>query len=73
MESDCPCIRVQPVPIRIQPGGVAFLLLSLDPASEPGFSGKLVVPVAGYLAGGEVAFRAQVAAEVDNSFDRQLD
>jgi hypothetical protein len=73
VEADCPCVRAKPVPNWIPPGGVADLLLSLDTASEPDFSGKLVIPVVGYLSGGEVAFQAQVTAEVDNSFDRQSD
>jgi hypothetical protein len=70
VKADCPCIRAQPVPIRIPPGGVARLLLSLDSDSEPGFTGKLLVPVAGYQANGEIAFRVQVAAELGNSSGR---
>jgi hypothetical protein len=70
VKADCPCIRAQPVPIRIPPGGVARLLLSLDSDSEPGFTGKRLVPVAGYQANGEIAFRVQVAAELGNSSGR---
>ena len=55
VETDCPRIRVQAVPIRIPPGGVADLFVSLDSASEPDFPGKLVIPVAGYVSGGACA------------------
>ena len=55
-----PCVRVTPLPARVEIGGRLELRLSFDPALEPDFRGRLAVELTGLGRSGEVLFRSAV-------------
>ncbi len=64
VESSCPCIRADALPVTVPTGGASRLDLTFDPAEEPGFAGALAVDLTGYGAGGAEVFGAQIRLEV---------
>lgn len=60
VESSCPCVRVEPIPTTIDPGGQANLRVVFDPAEEPDFRGGLAVDLTGRGPTGVVLFRSTV-------------
>jgi hypothetical protein len=60
IDVSCPCIRVAPGSLRIDPGGSAALRVSFDPTKDPNYRGELGVHVIGFGDGGRVVFRTRV-------------
>jgi hypothetical protein len=64
IETECPCVRLDPIPLRLEPGGTMPLVVAFDPTEEPAFRGGLSVGVVGYENDRRAAFRTRVEIEV---------
>lgn len=64
VETSCPCVRVTPASLHIEPRESAELGIAFDPTDEPDFRGGLRVEVIGRGEGGDVVFRTHVHLEV---------
>ena len=64
VESSCPCVRIGPVPLRIDPGRSARMDVTFDPAEEPDFRGALAVEFTGRDASRRKVFGGHVDLEV---------
>ena len=64
VETSCPCLRAEPIPLDVNPGMEATLILVVDHAGEPEFRGDLEVEVGGFgLSGGQV-FQSRLRVSV---------
>jgi len=50
IETSCPCLRIKPGSIRIEPDERKVLAVEFDPSTEPDFHGGLSIDVTGYAA-----------------------
>lgn len=64
IEISCPCLRVEPGALNIDPGERRTLLLRFDPSEEPSFRGRLAIEVTGRGPMGESVFGTRVTLEV---------
>jgi hypothetical protein len=65
VEVSCPCLKVSPETIRLEPGSSKTLVLRFDPKEEPDFSGGLAIKVAGQTAEGQEVFGTTVRVTVN--------
>jgi hypothetical protein len=61
IETSCPCVKVGPVPVQIDPGSTTALTVTFDASGEPDFRGKLSVNIVGYTEDGSVGFMTHLA------------
>ncbi len=47
IEAGCPCIRVEPDSVRIEPGESRPMIVVFDPSGEPDFRGGMAVHLIG--------------------------
>jgi hypothetical protein len=71
IRSSCPCLKLEPIPLEVPPGGTVPVLARLDLSSEPHFAGGLSITVAGYTPAGKLAFQISVDATVRNPATEQ--
>ena len=64
VETSCPCIAVDPLPILIAPRETQAVTVSFDPSSETNFQGGLRIDVVGYDKSGLVVLKTRVGLEV---------
>lgn len=64
VETSCPCIRVAPLPVKLEANETRNWTVTFDPLVDPTFEGRLSVEIIGYLAGGQIAFRTNVNLNV---------
>ena len=64
VESSCPCVRVSPLPARIDAGADRTLTVVFDPVAEPDFRGGLAVGLTGRTRDGAVVFSARIDIDV---------
>jgi Protein of unknown function (DUF1573) len=69
--TSCPCLRVRPRSVRLEPGEARVLTAEFDGSEEPDFQGGLAISVTGY-AGGAEAFHTVVEVEVRQADARAL-
>jgi hypothetical protein len=65
--TSCPCISAAPLPLRLEPGATAKIVVSFDPTNEPDFRGGLGVEVKGFDQAGAALLRTTVDLEVANA------
>ncbi len=65
IESDCSCLKAENLPWQLEPFQKAGFPLSLDLASEPGFTGNLEIEFEAPTETGQGAFAARVRTQVD--------
>jgi Protein of unknown function (DUF1573) len=65
IETSCPCIGAQELPIPVEPNQEKELEISFDPSEARDFRGSLSVDVTAHLSDGRVAFRTKVRLKVE--------
>lgn len=66
VESSCACVRMTPLPVRIDPRRSVDLTVTFDPREEPDFRGAMTVDLTGWDAAGRQVFRTRVELEVQS-------
>jgi hypothetical protein len=64
IESSCPCISLNPIPVRVEPGKSSWLEVVFDSNADPDFLGGLAVLVTGREANGAIVMRATIKLDV---------
>jgi hypothetical protein len=64
IETSCPCIRITPCPVQLEPQQAILTTVRFDPTEEPSFRGRLSVEYIGRAANDEVIFRGRVQVSV---------
>lgn len=64
IETSYPCIKLSPIPLRIEPNRTANLTVGYDASEDPTFRGGLGVDIAGLGKNSEVLFRTVVKLNV---------
>jgi hypothetical protein len=67
IESSCPCVRITPGSVRLEPGQTASLLVLFDPTDEPDFRGMLDIEVTGRGDRKEILFQGSIRISVAGS------
>lgn len=64
VQTSCPCIRVEPCALRIDPGHAANLVVQFNPQHEPEFRGVLCPVVTGHGPKDAILFRIEIRLTV---------
>jgi hypothetical protein len=66
VESSCPCVRLMPIPVQVEPDGSTSVVAEFDPVHEPDFRGSLAVHLEGYDEANVLQFRTTVELTVSS-------
>ena len=64
VETSCPCLRAEPIPLPVAPGMEAMLRFVFDSTGEPEFRGELEVEVGGFGPSGRQVFQSHLRVSV---------
>ena len=64
VESSCPCLRVTPESLQVNPGETTTVCVRFDPAEEPAFRGRLGVSLAWTSPQGAILLQHEVELSV---------
>ncbi len=64
LETSCPCISMEPIPLHIGPHETQTLTVNFNPSTDGEYEGRLGVQVTSYLTGGVVGFRTEVKLNI---------
>lgn len=64
LETSCPCIRVTPIELQVEPRQSSLVIVVYDPADDPDFRGRLSVKLSGHEPSGQIAFDSRIEFEI---------